>query len=204
MGSGHPVPRFLSIKSNDVHMRKGPGTEYPITWKYIKKGYPLKVVAEFHNWRKVIDYDNETQSLICELMDDFIDTILENRSFQLKPQDNDKSTYLPRLYSEINGAIDFSWDDINIEKFIRAFGPMYPGAFTFLNDRKIHVRKFHLEKSKTRYHPFLAGKVLTVFKDGAIRVALQDNNLIIEEILLDGKIIKPSLCCKIMDTFMAS
>ena len=37
MGSGHPVPRFLSIKSNDVHMRKGPGTEYPITWKYIKK-----------------------------------------------------------------------------------------------------------------------------------------------------------------------
>ena len=60
MGSGHPVPRFLSIKSNDVHMRKGPGTEYPITWKYIKKGYPLKVVAEFHNWRKVIDYDNET------------------------------------------------------------------------------------------------------------------------------------------------
>ena len=133
-------------------------------------------------------------------MDDFIDTILENRSFQLKPQDNDKSTYLPRLYSEINGAIDFSWDDINIEKFIRAFGPMYPGAFTFLNDKKIHIRKFHLEKSKTQYHPFLAGKVLTVFKDGAIRVALQDNNLIIEEVILDGKIIKPSLCCKIMDT----
>ena len=59
-GSGHPVPRFLSLKSNDVNMRKGPGKEYPIKFKYIKKGYPLKIVAEYHHWRKVIDHEKNT------------------------------------------------------------------------------------------------------------------------------------------------
>ena len=59
-GSGLPVPRFVSLKSSKVNMRIGPGREYPLDWVYIRKGLPLKVIAEFDVWRKVIDHEGGT------------------------------------------------------------------------------------------------------------------------------------------------
>ncbi|MEC8105744.1 MAG: SH3 domain-containing protein [Pseudomonadota bacterium] len=59
-GSGLPVPRFVTLKSDDVNMRAGPGTEYPVLWHYRKEGLPLRVEAEFGVWRKVVDHDGAT------------------------------------------------------------------------------------------------------------------------------------------------
>jgi SH3-like domain-containing protein len=59
-GSGLPVPRFVTLKSDEVNMRAGPGTEYPILWHYRKTGLPLRVEAEFGVWRKVVDHDGTT------------------------------------------------------------------------------------------------------------------------------------------------
>lgn len=59
-GSGLPVPRFVTLKSDNVNMRAGPGTEYPILWHYRKTGLPLRVEAEFGVWRKVVDHDGTT------------------------------------------------------------------------------------------------------------------------------------------------
>ncbi|NQV60871.1 MAG: hypothetical protein HQ502_14485 [Alphaproteobacteria bacterium] len=53
--SGLPVPRFVSLSSDTVNMRAGPGVRYPITWVYRRKGIPLMVMAEFEYWRKVRD-----------------------------------------------------------------------------------------------------------------------------------------------------
>ena len=59
-GSGLPVPRFVTLKSDNVNMRAGPGTEYPVLWHYRKEGLPLRVEAEFGVWRKVVDHDGTT------------------------------------------------------------------------------------------------------------------------------------------------
>ena len=59
-GSGLPVPRFVTLKSDEVNMRAGPGTEYPVLWQYRKEGLPLRVEAEFGVWRKVVDHDGIT------------------------------------------------------------------------------------------------------------------------------------------------
>ncbi len=56
-GSGLPVPRFVSLKSDRVNMRKGPGTDYPTAWVYRRAGLPLEVVKEFEGWRQVRDAD---------------------------------------------------------------------------------------------------------------------------------------------------
>ncbi len=58
--SGLPVPRFVSLGSDKVNMRAGPGRRYPIRWVYHRKGLPMKVEAEFDIWRKVRDSDGET------------------------------------------------------------------------------------------------------------------------------------------------
>ncbi|MGZ5889989.1 MAG: SH3 domain-containing protein [Hyphomicrobium sp.] len=55
--TGLPVPRFVSLKSDRVNMRKGPGTDYPTAWVYRRAGLPLEVIKEFEGWRQVRDAD---------------------------------------------------------------------------------------------------------------------------------------------------
>ena len=55
--TGLEIPRYVSLKSNDANIRVGPSKNYPIEIKYIKKNYPLKVLDEYEEWRKVEDFN---------------------------------------------------------------------------------------------------------------------------------------------------
>lgn len=50
-----PLPRFASIKSEEVNSRTGPGQKYPIEWVFIKKGEPVEIYSEFEQWRRIRD-----------------------------------------------------------------------------------------------------------------------------------------------------
>ncbi len=53
--SGLPIPRFVSLGTNEANMRSGPGEQYPITWVYKREGLPMEVVREWGIWRLVRD-----------------------------------------------------------------------------------------------------------------------------------------------------
>ncbi|ODS00225.1 hypothetical protein AUC68_01810 [Methyloceanibacter methanicus] len=53
--SGLRVPRFVSLKSNKVNVRRGPSTDQAIVWVFSRAGLPVEVIAEFENWRRVRD-----------------------------------------------------------------------------------------------------------------------------------------------------
>ncbi len=63
-----PLPRFVSLSSDEVFARSGPGSRYPVKWTYHKKGLPVEVILEYEVWRKIRDFEGETgwvnQSLI--------------------------------------------------------------------------------------------------------------------------------------------
>ena len=56
-GTGHPLPRFMTLKSNKVFMRTGPSLQHPPIYIYQRRGMPMKVLREFYVWREVIDID---------------------------------------------------------------------------------------------------------------------------------------------------
>ena len=58
--TGLDIPRFVSLKSNEVNVRIGPSKNYPITIKYLKENYPVEIIEEHENWRKVKDYYGNT------------------------------------------------------------------------------------------------------------------------------------------------
>jgi SH3-like domain-containing protein len=58
--TGLPLPRFVSLKSDRVNMRSGPGTDYPTLWVYRRVGLPVEVVKEFESWRQVRDSEGAT------------------------------------------------------------------------------------------------------------------------------------------------
>ncbi len=50
-----PVPRFVSLKSDKVNVRRGPSTDQSIVWVFSRAGLPVEVIAESDNWRRVRD-----------------------------------------------------------------------------------------------------------------------------------------------------
>ncbi len=57
VGSGLPLPRFAALRSDDVNLRAGPGTRYPIDWVYQRRDLPVEIEREFEVWRLVKDPD---------------------------------------------------------------------------------------------------------------------------------------------------
>ena len=55
--TGLDLPRFVSLKSNDVNLRVGASINYPIKLKYIQKNYPIEIIDEFDVWRKARDHE---------------------------------------------------------------------------------------------------------------------------------------------------
>ena len=66
--SGLPLPRFVSLKSDRVNVRKGPGTDYPVAWVYEKVGLPVEITREFENWRQVRDSDGAEGWVLANLL----------------------------------------------------------------------------------------------------------------------------------------
>ncbi len=50
-----PLPRFASLRNDEVNMRTGPGFRYPIEWVYTRRGLPVEITAEYDIWRRVRD-----------------------------------------------------------------------------------------------------------------------------------------------------
>ena len=61
------LPHFASLHSDKVNLRAGPGDRYPIEWIYIRKDWPVEVIAKFDHWQRVSDWEG-TEGWIHEKM----------------------------------------------------------------------------------------------------------------------------------------
>ena len=50
-----PLPRYVSVKGAEARARRGPGQDHRVDWVYKRPGLPLRVTAEYENWRRVED-----------------------------------------------------------------------------------------------------------------------------------------------------
>lgn len=149
----------------------------------------------------VKNYTENTEIIYNKLILQFLKMFKKQGYCKLKKQNEMSSTYFPRLYSEVNGAIDWNWNSKEIDLFIRAFGFPYPGAYSFVNNRKISILEASLDQEKYDFHPFIIGKVIQIKKDGTIKVVSKNGLLNIIKISFNGKILKPSEIINIADTF---
>ena len=52
-----PLPRFASLRSDEVRLRAGPADRYPIEAIYKRRDLPVEITREFDVWRAVVDAD---------------------------------------------------------------------------------------------------------------------------------------------------
>jgi len=55
--SGLQLPRFVSLKSDRVNVRRGPDKDHEVVWVYTRPALPVEITAEFDNWRRIRDQD---------------------------------------------------------------------------------------------------------------------------------------------------
>lgn len=50
-----PLPRYVSLKSDDANVRRGPSLSHRIDWVFTREDMPLMITAEYGHWRRVVD-----------------------------------------------------------------------------------------------------------------------------------------------------
>jgi len=50
-----PLPRFVSTKSAEVNVRRGPSLTHRIDWVFKRRGMPVEIIGEYGHWRRVRD-----------------------------------------------------------------------------------------------------------------------------------------------------
>ena len=53
--TGLPVPRYVSLKTDQVNLREGPSKEHRTAWVFRRAGLPVEITAEFETWRRIRD-----------------------------------------------------------------------------------------------------------------------------------------------------
>lgn len=53
------LPRFASLRSDNINTRVGPGMQYPVEWTYVRARLPVKIVKEFDHWRLIEDAEGQ-------------------------------------------------------------------------------------------------------------------------------------------------
>lgn len=58
---------MMSVNSDSVNLRSGPGTSYDVLWEY-GKGFPLIIVQRKGDWVKVKDFENDAGWIFKSLL----------------------------------------------------------------------------------------------------------------------------------------
>ncbi|MGN1091318.1 MAG: SH3 domain-containing protein [Alphaproteobacteria bacterium] len=99
MGQELPVPRFVSLRSNVVNMRSGPGERFPIEWVYKNINFPVEITDVYDTWYKIKDVDNTTGWIHKKM--------LTGKRYALTPKDKKTPVYKKdNLSSPIIGYFD--------------------------------------------------------------------------------------------------
>lgn len=66
--TGLPLPRFVSLASDEINVRTGPGQMHPIRWVFTRRGVPVQIVEETQDWRRIVDHEGETGWIHASLL----------------------------------------------------------------------------------------------------------------------------------------
>lgn len=153
----------------------------------IDPGIDTGGIVKFENYkypvscRIPVDYEKHSVEKYMGFLKKFLDELNVQKDFKLIKQDESKSTYWPRLATDIHGFINWSWNSVDVDRFICAFDDPYRGASAFLGDTKVRLKKSSLLKKEGKFHPYQSGLVFRIHND-TVFIASESGALAIREV----------------------
>lgn len=122
--SGLPVPRFVSLKTEKVNVRKGPSSDHDVAWVYQVKGLPVEIIAEFETWRRIRDSEGTEGWILKNMLANKRNALIEpwkkNELTPLYRSTNLQSGWVANLAPGAFGEIascDGQWCDVKFNGF---------------------------------------------------------------------------------------
>ena len=85
---------YLILKNNKVNVRYGPGFDYPIKFVYKKKNLPVQVIDKKENFRRIIDFKNNSGWIhTSQLKKGIAFILLEDQILFTKPTKHSKPLF---------------------------------------------------------------------------------------------------------------
>ena len=105
--SGLPLPRFVSLRKDQVNLRTGPGVRYPVDWVFIYKNMPVEILAEFKGWRKVRDWKGTTGWVHRSMLSGkYRWIIVRNNTEPLRREAKPEAPVIAKLESKVVGQLE--------------------------------------------------------------------------------------------------
>jgi SH3-like domain-containing protein len=112
-----PVPRFASLRSNEVNMRVGPGARYSINWVYKHESLPVEIIQEFDQWREIRDSEGTTGWVNKQMLQGKRMAVVKGNLAVLRRSPDPKSHAIIRAESGVIGKLiecDVDWCKLQI------------------------------------------------------------------------------------------
>ena len=124
-------------------------------------------------------------------------SILNSENYEIEKQNQDFATTFPRLFTPVDGKIDFiNWDGLDIEKFIYAFGYPFEGAYFYFNKIKINVLEAEFT-SDLKMHPFSYGLIIGKNNLNQYKISVKNGLILLKKIEIDGNFIDQKLILRL-------
>jgi SH3-like domain-containing protein len=115
-----PIPRFVSLRSNEVNLRTGPGTTYPVDWVFVRRGLPVEIIAEFDVWRKIRDWQGTVGWVHQSMLDGRRMARITGAERELRREPTEAGSVVVRLAPGVIGRLlecDTAWCEIDAEGY---------------------------------------------------------------------------------------
>jgi len=106
-GTGLPVPRYVSLKTDRVNLREGPSKDHRTAWVFQRAGLPVEIVAEYENWRRIRDSEGTDGWVLHSLLSGRRTALImpwakeQQEPIALLSRPDDKSSVVARLQPSV-------------------------------------------------------------------------------------------------------
>jgi SH3-like domain-containing protein len=104
--SGLPLPRFVSLKSAKVNVRRGPSSDHAVAWVFQRKGMPVEITAEFENWRRIRDSEGQEGWILQQMLSGKRTMIVPSTLTPLREDPDTQSDVVANLSPGVSGEVE--------------------------------------------------------------------------------------------------
>lgn len=108
--SGLKLPRFAALRADEVNLRAGPGTRYPIEWVYKRRNLPVEIIDEFDTWRRIRDWEGTEGWVHQSMLHGRRSILIIDDLAMLRRDPQDDARGVARLEAGVVGRVDSCGD----------------------------------------------------------------------------------------------
>lgn len=122
-GTGLPVPRYVSLKTDRVNLREGPSKDHRTAWVFQRAGLPVEIIAEYETWRRIRDSEGTDGWVLHSLLSGRRTALVlpwakdKNEQIPLRSEKQETSSVVARLLPNVIVNVkncDSTWCKVSV------------------------------------------------------------------------------------------